>query len=199
VRSTGERGGRESERVRPRPRPRSTADVEATTELPRSRPAEPEPEAEAEPVRSRSNSRAGARKAEAAARRLRKTRVNTALVIVLVVAAACLVPQVRTVLRQSFTRLPQASTAIYFTENPKIQGTELDVPITVKGVNTGVNTYGVKVWTETSAGKVDGSTTAKIPTKRGVTSAVVTLPIATDAAEVWVSLDGTSQVLHFQI
>lgn len=118
---------------------------------------------------------------------------------VVALAALFLVPEVRTVLRQSFTHLPQQSIAIYFTENPKIHGTVLEVPVTIRGVNTGVHTYGVKVWTENTAGKVDGSTTASISTAHGVTAGVVSLPIADDAAEVWVSLDGTTQVLHFRI
>jgi hypothetical protein len=46
---------------------------------------------------------------------------------------------------------------------------------------------------------VDGTATAKIATAHGTTASVLTLPIAADAAEVWVSLDGTSQVLHYQI
>ena len=197
---------------RPEPAPRPGARPRSRTAVEAERKPEPEPEPEAaeepepereEPVRSRSSSRAGsragARKAEAEAKRRRKNRVTAAALVVLVLGVACLVPQVRTILRQSFTHLPQASVAIYFTRDPKIQGTVIDVPITVKGVNSGVSTYGVKVWTENSAGKVDGSTTAKIPTVHGVTAAVVALPVADDAAEVWVSLDGTTQVLHFQI
>jgi len=207
------------ERSRARPLPRPATDFEATAEIPRSRmesdawtpaadaaKAEPEPEAESEkseagagrPVRSRSASRADARQAEAAARK-RQSRVTVAASVLVVVIAVLLIPQVRTILRQSFTRMPQESVAIYFTSSPKISGTLLDVPLTVQGVNSGTATYAVKVWTENASGKVDGTTTAKIGTAHGLSAAVVTLPIATDAAEVWVSLDGTSQVLHYQI
>jgi hypothetical protein len=147
-------------------------------------------------------SRAATRKAGAEARR-RRTRTSrtaaAAVLALLALAALLLVPGVRTVLRQSFTRLPQQSVAISFTENPDIHGAVLEVPVTVRGVNTGLHTYGVKVWTENAAGKVDASTTASISTVRGVTAGVVSLPIADDAAEVWVSLDGTTQMLHFRI
>jgi len=169
---------------------------------------EPASASAAEPARAAEpseavTSRSGKRKAEVEARRRRTTRTRRTAVgaaaAVLALAALFLVPGVRTVLRQSFTHLPEQSTAIYFTENPKIFGTVLQVPITIRGVNTGVHTYGVKVWTENAAGRVDGSTTASIGTAHGVTAGVVSLPIADDAAEVWVSLDGTTQVLHFRI
>lgn len=194
----------------PAPPPRSATGAGGRPGAMAERKPEPKPEPEdkedktagsrrAQPARSRLDSRADARKAEAEARRRRKSRLTIAGGAVVAIAAVCLVPQVRTILRQSFTRLPQQSTAIYFTADPRVQGTLLDVPLTVKGVNTGKSIYDVKVWTDDAAGKVDASTTAKIPTVHGVTAAVVTLPIATDAAQVWVSLDGTGQTLHFQI
>lgn len=193
-------------RISPRPRtaavPDAAEDVEGAEGI---EGAEPEAAEREEPGSDISEpevpgSSGGEQHAGVAARRRRRTRRAAAAALgVLALLALFLVPEVRTVLRQSFTRLPQASTAIYFTGNPKIQGTVLEVPLTVEGVDTGVHTYGVKVWTESAAGRVDASTTARIPTVHGVTAAVVELPIADDAAEVWVSLDGTTQVLHFSI
>lgn len=192
------------------PRPRTPAlEPEAgdgaEPEKPRRRTAVAEPgtsdgaEPETLEPEAKATSRAGERKAGVLLRRRRTRRASAAVLAVLALFALFLVPEVRTVLRQSFTRLPQESTAIYFTENPRIQGAVLEVPLTVEGVNTGVHTYGVKVWTENASGRVDASTTARIATAHGVTAAVVTLPIADDAAEVWASLDGTTQVLHFRI
>lgn len=217
----GEIGPRDgtSRPASPRPRPRPVADPRFTPGFPartRSavapRYAEPEPEPESDPgerdearepapreqpTRSRTATR---RAGSAARRRTRTTRALGATVAVLLaLCALLLVPEVRTVLRQSFTHLPQQSTAIYFTENPRISGTVIEVPLTVRGVNTGVHSYGVKVWTENAAGKVDSSKTASIGTAHGVTAGVVTLPVGDDDAEVWVSLDGTAQVLHYRI
>jgi hypothetical protein len=126
-------------------------------------------------------------------------RVVAAAVIVLVAVGALFVPHVRLVLRQSFTQMPQTYTSLAFTADPTIQGTVLSVPVTVQGTNTGLNTYQVKVWTVNGAGKVDESTTAKVPTVKGVTAAVVTLPIATDAAVVWVALNGTDHTIYYKI
>jgi hypothetical protein len=130
-------------------------------------------------------------------RRVRPLVLTCVLLIAL--AGSLFVPEVRTTLRQSFTRMPQPVTAIYFTADPKIQGTVLNVPITVDGKDTGISTYQVKVWTVTAAGRVDARTDAKVPQVKGVNTAVITLTIAPDAAVVWVSLDGTDQVIHFKI
>lgn len=206
-------GGPGSPLPRPRPQPRPVGDREpgrpptaVEPERAATRPAETDERPETgkpEPTQP-DRSRAATRKAGAAQRRrrTRTTRTTAAAVLALLALAALfLVPEVRTVLRQSFTRLPQQSIAISFTENenPQIHGTMLEVPVTVRGVNTGLHTYGVKVWTENAAGKVDASTTASIGTAHGVTAGVVSLPVADDAAEVWVSLDGSTQVLHFRI
>lgn len=128
-----------------------------------------------------------------------RARVVLAGLLVLAVVGALFVPQVRLILRQSFTHLPQTYTALAFTANPTIQGTVLSVPVTVQGTNTGIGTYQVKVWTVNGAGKVDGSTSAKVPTVKGVSAAVVKLPIAADAAAVWVSLNGTDHTIYYKI
>ncbi|HET9172608.1 MAG TPA: hypothetical protein VFN97_24495 [Actinospica sp.] len=159
----------------------------------RSDPAEnAQDDAEVEPVRSRS------RRAPRAGTRRGGHLLHAALVLALL-AGTLLIPQVRTVLRQSFTHLPQTATALAFTASPTISGTTLSVPITVTGTNTGTDTYHVKVWTVNAAGKTDGGTTAQVPQVKGVNATVVKLPIAVDAAVVWVSLDGTDHLIHFKI
>jgi hypothetical protein len=165
---------------------------------------EPETEAEPAPVPDsaadedvpRRRSKRGETEPEAPPRRGRRL---LGAVLVLAVVGALLVPHVRLVLRQSFTQMPQTFTALAFTGDPTIRGTVLSVPLTVQGTNTGTDTYEVKVWTVDAAGKVDASTTAKVPTVKGVTAAVVTLPIAADATAVWVSLDGTDHTIYYKI
>jgi hypothetical protein len=181
------------------------------------RRAEPGPEAEPapEPARAAGNAepekttshRHSAHSARARAKRREagpevpraNGRAVAAAVLVLVAVGALFVPHVRLVLRQSFTQMPQTYTSLAFGADPTIQGTVLSVPVTVQGTNTGLNTYQVKVWTVNNAGKVDDSTTAKVPTVKGVTAAVVTLPIAADATVVWVALNGTDHTIYFKI
>jgi hypothetical protein len=172
---------------------------------PSSRPA-PEPaSAEADPeakkgVPHRHSARGRSKRREAGPELPRANgRVVAAAVIVLVAVGALFVPHVRLVLRQSFTEMPQTYTSLAFSADPTIQGTVLSVPVTVQGTNTGLNTYQVKVWTVNGAGRVDESTTAKVPTVKGVTAAVVRLPIAADAAVVWVALNGTDHTIYYKI
>lgn len=154
-----------------------------------------------EPVDEPSAPRARSRRASNRSRTRTRPNKRVAFVAVALILLLCtaFVPQVRTILRQSFTRLPQTSTALAFTSSPTISGATLSVPITVTGTNTGTDTYRVKVWTVNAAGKTDGGTTAQVPMVKGVNATVVKLPIAVDAAVVWVSLDGTDHVIHFKI
>jgi hypothetical protein len=108
-------------------------------------------------------------------------------------------PPVQTLLKQSFTRLPQPYASVYFTSSPVIDGGQLQVPVTVKGVDTGQNTYGLHVWTVDAAGKIDRQATAKITTANGVSAKVISMHLAPDATVVWVSLDGTQQTIHYRI
>lgn len=164
----------------------------------------PRPPADDAPPRTRSQRRhaaeseGGSKPRESAPHGDRRVGYAAAAVI-LVLVCTLFVPQVRTVLRQSFTHLPQTSTALAFTTSPTISGATLSVPITVTGTNTGTDTYRVKVWTVNAAGKTDGGTSAQVPMVKGVNATVVKLPVAVDAAVVWVSLDGTDHVIHFKI
>ena len=131
----------------------------------------------------------------------RGRRPMVVVAVFLVAAAALSLPSVRTVLRQSFTRIPQPYTAMYFTTAPTVTGTVLRVPVTVQGVDTDESVYGIRVWTVTAAGKVGESTTAAVHWNAGAQTAatVVTMPVQPDAAVVWVSLDGSQESLHFKI
>lgn len=133
----------------------------------------------------------------------RSTRITYALAAALVtvgLAAGISLPSVQTVLKQSFTRIPQPYAALYFTSDPTLDGAALTVPISVQPTDEGVRSYNVRVWTATAAGTVNGNaTTATVAPKNGVWTTVVTLTIAPTAAVVWVALDGTQQTLHFRI
>jgi len=145
-------------------------------------------------------SRRAARTADAGRRRRRNVLIGSLIALVAALATAFAAPPVQTVLKQSFTRLPQPYAAIYFTSDPTIDGAVLSVPITVHGVDTGISAYGVRVWTVTASGAVDASRKATVTAdKNGVWATVVTLSIAPAAAVVWVSLDGTDQTLHYRI
>jgi hypothetical protein len=166
-----------------------------------------EPEAPSDPVEAVEPAPAPRRKAGHRARRkakpVRSTRLKYAAVGVLVavaVAASVTLPSVKTVLKQSFTRLPQPYAALYFTSDPTLDGAALTVPISVQPTDEGVRSYTVRVWTVTAAGTVDpDATAATVSPKNGVWATVVTLTIAPTAAVVWVALDGTQQTLHYRI
>ena len=137
---------------------------------------------------------------DAGRRNRRNLFIGCAVALVVILAAALALPPVHTVLKQSFTRVPQPYTALYFTTDPTIDGAVLSVPITVYGVDTGINAYGVRVWTVTASGVVDATKKATVTAdKNGNWATVVTLSVAPTASTVWVSLDGTNQTLHYRI
>jgi hypothetical protein len=119
---------------------------------------------------------------------------------IVVLAGVLALSPVRTLLKQSFTRLPQPYATIYFTSSPTIDGAALHVPLTVESADAPQSDYGLKVWTVSATGAVSGKTTAaKVTTHGGVTATVVTMPVTPNASVVWVSLDGTQQTLHYRI
>ncbi|NUP49715.1 MAG: hypothetical protein HOW97_20755 [Catenulispora sp.] len=115
------------------------------------------------------------------------------------VAALLALPPVRAQLRDSFTRLPQPYTALYFTSPPQVDGTVLTVPVSVHAVETGTRDYNVRVWTVDSAGHVDDSQNAGLKWDGQALSTVVSMPVNPAAEFVWVSLDGSDQTLHYKI
>lgn len=116
-----------------------------------------------------------------------------------VIGVLLALPPVQAQLRDSFTRLPQPYTALYFTSPPQVDGTVLTVPVSVHAVETGTDAYSVRVWTVDAKGKVDDSQTADLKWDGQALSAVVSMPVNPQADYVWVSLNGSSQVLHYKI
>ncbi|MEY9930864.1 hypothetical protein ABH926_005511 [Catenulispora sp. GP43] len=117
-------------------------------------------------------------------------------------AAVCVLlalPPVRSELRDSFTRLPQPYTALYFTTPPQVDGTVLTVPVSVHAVDTSTNAYSVRVWTVDAQGRVDDSRTADLTWDGQAMSTVVSMPVNPAAQNVWVSLKGSDETLHYKI
>lgn len=118
---------------------------------------------------------------------------------IVVIGALLALPPVRAQLRDSFTKLPKPYTALYFTSPPQVDGTVLTVPVSVHAVDTGTDTYSVRVWTVDAKGKVDDSRTADLAWDGQAMSAVVSMPVNPAADIVWVSLGGSDQTLHYKI
>ncbi len=171
------------------------------------RPPSAEPEPEPAPEREREStpratsaprSRCARRKRPSLIRR-RGTLAAIGVAIVALAGTLALSP-VQTVLKQSFTRLPQPYATIYFTSEPTIDGAALRVPLTVESADTPQGNYGLNVWTVNASGAVNGKASAKVTTHGSTaTTTVVTLPVTPDAAMIWVSLNGTQQTLHYRI
>jgi hypothetical protein len=118
---------------------------------------------------------------------------------VVAIVALLALPPVRAELRDSFTRLPQPYTALYFTSPPRVDGTVLTVPVSVHAVNTGTTAYTVRVWTVDTLGQVDDSQTADLAWDGQALSAVISMPVNPQADFVWVSLGGSTETLHYKI
>ena len=118
---------------------------------------------------------------------------------VVAVGALLALPPVRAELRDSFTRLPQPYTALYFTTPPQVDGTVLTVPVSVHAVDTSADSFTVRVWTVDAQGHVDDSQNADLTWDGEAMSAVVSMPVNPQADYVWVSLNGSSETLHYKI
>ncbi|MEY9856029.1 hypothetical protein ABH935_001633 [Catenulispora sp. GAS73] len=108
-------------------------------------------------------------------------------------------PPVRTQLRDSFTQLPKPYTALYFSSPPQIDGTVLTVPVSVHAVDTGAETFSVRVWTVDAQGRVDDSRTAGLKWDGQALSAVISMPVNPQATFVWATLNGSTETLHYKI
>lgn len=108
-------------------------------------------------------------------------------------------PPVQDQLRDSFTRLPQPYTALYFTSPPQVDGTVLTVPVSVHAVDTKTRAYSVRVWTVDAMGRIEDSKTADLKWDGQAVSAAVSMPVNPQADYVWVSLNGSDQTLHYKI
>jgi hypothetical protein len=124
-----------------------------------------------------------------------------ALAVILALAmGAWSVPSVRTVLLQSFTRIPAPYTELYFTSTPTIDGTTVTVPVTVEDHGTGAAHYQVRVELRTDQGKLVGTATAQLTPKDGTAVPVVLhLRSSAAAALLQVTLPGHPQSLHYRI
>jgi hypothetical protein len=125
--------------------------------------------------------------------------VSMVLVVVAAVCAVCTLSPVRTVLRQSFTRISSPSRQLYLNGNPWVSGQFLNVPLgifTQDGPSTG--SYRIHVWTVNRAGQTDASTTVTLPIRDGKGTGNFSLPIPTDAQLVWAQLVGTSLSVHYR-
>jgi hypothetical protein len=128
-----------------------------------------------------------------------RRRLKIAAAGVAAVGILLALPPVRTQLRDSFTRLPQPYTALYFTAPPQVDGTVLTVPVSVHAVDTGAATFSVRVWTVDSKGQVENSKTADLKWDGQALSAVVSMPVNPQAAYVWAALSGSNETLHYKI
>lgn len=168
----------------------ATNEVETDTEADPDAGIETDAETDTKPIRSRSSR-------PTFLRYRRRIAVAAAGVVALGVLLA--LPPVRAQLRDSFTRLPQPYTALYFTSPPQVDGTVLTVPVSVHAVDTGTDAYTVRVWTVDAQGHVDYSVSAALKWDGRALSTVVSMPVNPQAAYVWVSLDGSGQTLHYKI
>ena len=121
-----------------------------------------------------------------------------ALVAVLALAIA-VVPAVRTVLRQSFTRMSAPAAAMYFTGNPTVNGAVLDVPLAIDAHSDATTTLTVKAWLDNGSGTPGKSTTVQVVAHGSVVKTLLQVPIPVDAEVVWVDLVGQNQALHYRI
>lgn len=122
--------------------------------------------------------------------------VAVAVAVALAIGA---VPALRTVLRQSFTRISAPAAAMYFTGNPTVNGAVLDVPLAVDAHSEASTTFTVKAWLDNASGKPGTSTTVRIVSHGSVVTTTLQVPIPLDAEVVWVNLVGQSQSLHYRI
>jgi hypothetical protein len=156
---------------------------------------------DADPIRSRSARsvlvQQRQRLAVSALRQRRRLAVSVAGVAA--VGALLALPPVRAELRDSFTRTPQAYTALYFTSRPQVDGTVLTVPVSVHAVDTGTDAYSVRVWTVDAKGRVGDSHIADLTWDGQAMSTVVSMPVNPAAEYVWVSLNGSDETLHYKI
>ncbi|MBF9068282.1 hypothetical protein [Streptacidiphilus fuscans] len=152
--------------------------------------------------------RLGARRAlrrrAAEAGRWREAVVLAVAVLALVAGLGSLatptVASLRTVLLQSFTKLPTRYTELYFTSSPTVDGPAVDVPVTVVDHSTGIRLYQVHVELRDDRGKVLAATEAGlVPRDGAAVPLVLHLPLVTGATTVWVTLPGHPQTLHYRI
>lgn len=122
------------------------------------------------------------------------------LTVVVVAVAAWSTPAVRRELRASYTRLPSPSTEMYFTRAPAVEHATAVVPVSLIDHGASTATYRLRVWLESSNGRVMASATTMLAPRPDVlTPTVVRLPLRKGSVVVHVALLGHVQTLHFRL
>jgi hypothetical protein len=110
------------------------------------------------------------------------------------------VPSLRTVLVQSFTRIPTPDTELYFTGVPVIDGASVTVPVALLDHGTGIRLYRIQVELVNDAGKVLSTSTVQVVPHDGHAVPVpARVPLQVGATEVRVTLLGHPQALHYRL
>ncbi|BCY15478.1 hypothetical protein [Actinoplanes sp. L3-i22] len=133
-------------------------------------------------------------------------RFTPALVVVLALIAALVSPGVRTVLRESFTRMPAEYTELYFSATPSLSGTgakaRIAVPVGLLHHGAAGATFVVRAQVSIADGKAGPAAEASVtaaPESPEATVLTVTVPAAATAYDVNVTLPGHAQTLHYQL
>ena len=123
----------------------------------------------------------------------------SALVIGLAAWAAWEIPATRTLLRQSFTRLPDRYIELYFSNPPSVHSGTVTVPITL--IDHGDDSIlQLRILARDNSGGVTAQTTKAIqPHKDAPVTFSVDLPGAPDQEQVQVDLLDHPQTLHYRI
>ncbi|WP_034266150.1 hypothetical protein [Actinospica robiniae] len=186
------------------------SDAESAAQAPSETEASSSPDAPSETdVRSDPDPDPGAvrsrgSKAPSRARRERRRRrvfgATAAALVVALLFGIGRIPAVRTVLRQSFTRMSSPAPAIYFTADPTVDGAVLHVPLALDPHASGTTTFTVKAWLVTGSGSTGPTLSAKVTARGTVVKTVLDVLLPKDPEVVWVSLAGADgQTLHYRI
>jgi hypothetical protein len=157
-----------------------------------------------EPVRTRGGRRSaghGGRRRVPAKRRRMLIGAVVAAVLVGVLAFIGTLPSVRTILSQSFTRLPTPYTEMYFSATPTVNGILLSVPVTIVSHATGEKSFVLRVWMTNAAGQTEAATSITVTPKYGEATTVVKVAIEmpADGQVLWINLAGQQQTLHYRV
>ncbi|WP_037575686.1 hypothetical protein [Phaeacidiphilus oryzae] len=173
--------------------------TERRTEAASEDPEQDDPGGEARPTGARHKARRE-RAFGAGARVGARVSAGVAGLAVLLAAGVLLwtLQPVRTVMLQSFTRIPQSFTELYFTTSPVFDGDTVIVPVSLNAHGTGVRTYRLRVTLDSDGGKALAATTLVLHPRDGVaTRSVTRLRSAGSVADVRVALLGHPQRLRY--
>lgn len=145
-------------------------------------------------------------KSKPAPGRRRLVRFAPALVLVLALLVAAVSPGARTMLRESFTRLPADYTELYFTAEPSLTGSgakaRIAVPVGVLHHGASTASYVVRAQVSSSDGQkgpvAEKDLTAR-PETPGATVLTVEVPDAATTYVVNVTLPGHPQTLQYRL